>query len=386
MNNLFDFTSELKNKIKSWAKTVIKEMKSAFSLGTQNSDIKNEIGKNLALDTASGLSQNSKWVVKAFKAMLDKLKYERNVDLISEDEYYVGLERLRDRYFAKGTQNWAKYTAEIYQYQKKKLEEEKKALEQEKREIISIYGDISEYAADRLDDVLKKQAEFSEKLKAAGGILNKNTVTIGDSKATFYSMRNLEQDIENIKRYSNLLEDFAGRAERLGISGDISKGFLGEIKNEDFYTALGLLTYMQNSEDREIISYLSAWDERNKLADAIAAKTYETEFNDSVSEAYEKMKNTLMQAGYEIPEGFFVSGSLSAQRFGDAFVAEIETQMERIRTIIDAFNSEIAAYPEISGGVTYNTSNTSYNISSPNADDTVEKIRRYETVKRLAGI
>ena len=379
MNNLFEFTSELKSKIKSWAKSVIKEMRSALSLGTQNSDVKNEVGRYIALDTASGLAENSKSVVKAFTAMLDKLKYERKFDLISEDEYYAELEKLRDRYFKKGTQNWVKYTAEIYGYQKK-------ALEQEKENIVSLYGDISKYAADRLNDVLKKQAEFSEKLKDTAGIFNKNTVTIGNKEETYYSMRNLEQDIEKIRQYQYLLEDFKERTDSLGISDGISDGFLKELKNEDFYASVSLLNYIKNSTDSEVISYLSAWDERNKLADAIAAKTYETEFSDSVSDVYENMKNALMQAGYEIPEGFFVSGSLSAQRFGDAFVSEIETQMERIRAIIDAFNSEIAAYSEISGGVTYNTSNTSYNISSANADDTVEKIRRYETVKRLAGI
>ena len=386
MNDLFEFTSELKNRIKNWAKSVIKEMKRSFSLGTQNSDLKNEVGKYIALDTASGLTENSKWVVKAFTAMLEKLKYERKFDLISEDEYYTELEKLRDRYFKKGTQNWVKYTAEIYAYQKKALEQEKIALEREKKDIVSVYDDISSYAADRLSEVLTKQAEFSEKLKSAGGLYNKNTINLGNFEDTFYTMRNLEQDIENIKRYQQLLEDFAERADRLGIGADISKGFLKEIKNEDFYAAISLLTYMQNSEDAKVLSYLSAWDERNKLADAIAAKTYEDEFNDSVSDAYENMKNVLMQAGYEIPEGFFASGSLSAQRFGDAFVAEIETQMERIRAIIDAFNSEISAYPEVFGGVTYNTSNTSYNISSANAADTVEQIRRYETVKRLAGI
>ena len=379
LNDLFEFTSEMRNKIKGWAKTVIKEMKGALSLGTQNSAVRNEVGRYIAMDTASGLAENDKMVVKAFNAMYEKLKYERKFDLISEDEYYAELERLRDEYFEKGTQNWVKYTQKIYAYQKRTLEQEKKS-------IVSLYGDIAKYAADRLNDVLKKQTEFSEKLKDASSLFDKNIVRIGNREDTFYSMRNLEQDIENIRRYQQLIEDFKARAESLGISDEISDAFLKELKNEDFYASLSLLTYMQNSEDRDILSYLSAWDERNKLTDAIAAKTYEAEFSESVSDAYENMKNALMQAGYEIPEGFFVSGSLSAQRFGDAFVAEIETQMERIRAIIDAFNSEIAAYSEISGGVTYNTSNISYNISSANGDDTVEQIRRYETVKRLAGI
>ena len=73
------------------------------------------------------------------------------------------------------------------------------------------------------------------------------------------------------------------------------------------------------------------------------------------------------------------------QKF-DAFIEEIEVQMARIRSIIDAFNGEISGYSNMYGGNTYNTSNTSYTIQSDNAQDTVEQIKRYETVKRLAGI
>ena len=379
MNNLFEFTSELREKLKSWAKSVLAEMKSAFSLGTENSSIKNEVGKYLALDTASGLSENSKAVTKAFAAMLEKLKYKRSMDLISEDEYYAELEKLRDRYFAKGTQNWVKYTAEIYRYQKK-------SLEQEKESIISMYDDISQYASDKLSEVLDKQASFAEKIKNAGGLFNKNTVYMDGITDTYYSMRDLQADIDRIKQYQSLLADFSERADRLGIASEIKKGFLDELSGEDFYSAVGFLNSIKVSTDEKVFEYLSAWNERNMLADSAAAKSFEEEFNESVEDVYDNMKSVLERAGYEIPEGFFASGSLSAKKFGDAFVEEIEMQMERIRAIIDAFNGEIAASGSISGGVTYNTSNTSYNIQSANADDTVEKIRRYETVKRLAGI
>lgn len=379
MNNLFEFTSEIKEKIKSWSKNLLAEIKSSFSLGTQNSSVKNEVGKYIALDISSGLAENNKEVVKAFLNVLDKLKYERNLDLISEDDYYTQLERLRDRYFAKGTQNWLKYTAEIYQYQKK-------SLEQEKENIISIYDDISKYAEEKLSAVIEKQAAFAEKIKNSGSLFDKNTVDLNGTKDVYYSMHNMQQDIENIRLYKSLLEEFSKRADSMGIDEGIKKGFLRELSEEDFYTSIGLLKSIKGNTDASVFNYLTAWNERNLLAESVAAKSFEDEFDDSIEDAYENMKTILMRAGYEIPEGFFASGSLSAQKFGDAFVEEIESQMERIRGIIAAFNSEISAYARISEGVTYNTSNTSYNIQSSNADDTVEKIRRYETVKRLAGI
>ena len=379
MNNLFEFTSEMKEKIKSWSKNLLGEIKSSLSLGTQNSSIKNEVGKYIALDISSGLTENNKQVVKAFLNVLDKLKYERSLDLISEDDYYTQLERLRDRYFAKGTQNWLKYTAEIYTYQKK-------SLEQEKENIVSMYDDISRYAEEKLSEVIEKQAAFAEKIKDAGRLFDKNTIELNGTKEVYYSMHDMKKDIENIKLYQSLLEEFSQRADSIGIDESIKKGFLKELSQEDFYTSIGLLRNIKGNTDESLFNYLNAWNERNILADSVAAKSFEDDFKESIEDAYENMKIILTRAGYEIPEGFFASGSLSAKKFGDAFVEEIETQMERIRGIIDAFNSEISAYTRISEGVTYNTSNTSYNIQSSDADDTVEKIRRYETVKRLAGI
>ncbi|HAL63400.1 MAG TPA: hypothetical protein DCO93_03020, partial [Clostridiales bacterium] len=279
----------------------------------------------------------------------------------------------------KGTQNWVKYTAEIYEYQKK-------SLEQEKKNIISLYDDISKYAQERLTEVVNKQAIFAEKIKDSGRLFDKNTVTIDGVSDTYYSMHNMQEDIKRIKLYQSLLEEFEERADRLGVSEDIKNGFLKELREEDFNSVVSLLNYMKGSTDESVFNYLSAWNEKNTLANAVAAKSFEPEFNESIEDSYKKMKEVLSAAGYEIPESFFTSGSLSAQKFGDAFIEEIEVQMARIRSIIDAFNGEISGYSNMYGGNTYNTSNTSYTIQSDNAQDTVEQIKRYETVKRLAGI
>ena len=66
-------------------------------------------------------------------------------------------------------------------------------------------------------------------------------------------------------------------------------------------------------------------------------------------------------------------------------MAELENQLSVIRSMIDEFYSGLEITPQVGGDV-YNTTNTSYNINSTEAEDTVEKIRRFETVKRLAGV
>ena len=378
-NNLFEFNQNMKEKIRTWAKNVLSEIKSALSLGTDSSEIRNQVGKYIADDTASGLYENSEAVTKAFSKVLEKLNYQKDLNLISEDEYYVKLEKLRDRYFAKGTQNWVKYTAQIYEYQQK-------ALAEEKENIVSLYDDISEYASQKIGEVIDKQANFAKSIKGTGKLFDKNTVDFGDKTVTYYSMHDMKSDIDRIKQYSSLLAEFSERADKLGISEDIKTGFLNELRDEDFNTAIALLNSIKGSTNESVFEYLSAWNERNSLADAVAAKSYEKDFSESLEDSYAHMKEVLSKAGYEIPDGFFVSGSLSAQKFGEAFITEIETQMQRIRSVIEAFNSEIALGSMVSSNNTYNTSNTSYNIQSKDASDTVEQIRRIETVKRLSGV
>ena len=88
-----------------------------------------EVGRYLGEGIAGGLSDSSKLATKAFNGFYERLKYQRDFDLISEEEYYRRLEQLRDRYFAKGTDNWVKYTKQIYAYQEKVINAERKQIE-----------------------------------------------------------------------------------------------------------------------------------------------------------------------------------------------------------------------------------------------------------------
>ena len=85
------------------------------------------------------LADSSKEATKTFNGFYERLRYQREFDLISEEEYFARLEELRDRYLQKGTDNWIRITKMIYYYQKKVIEAEKK-------EYRNLYDDISEYA------------------------------------------------------------------------------------------------------------------------------------------------------------------------------------------------------------------------------------------------
>lgn len=344
-------------------------------------DIRNlgeQVGKYLYMGIAGGLTDNSKEAVQAFRGFYEKLKYQRDFDLISEAEYYSQLEDLRDRYFSVGTDNWVKYTQKIYSYQKKTFEAEKKQIQ-------DLYDDVADYATEKLDEVLKKQQKLASKLNDSGALYKVNRVEIGDSVDYYYSLGDMDRDIEAIKRYGESFEKLSQRAEGLSV-GEEASGLLEKIKEMDVNDALGFMQALLNVQDADFVKYTKGVWTKEQLSDNVAAKQYEEEFEESCNGAYDYMKKKLSEAGYEIPEGFFVSGSLSAQKFGEAFVAELDLQLAAVRQRIDEFNASLMSNINLSSaGNVYNTTNTSYNISSGQGGDAVEAIKRFETLKRLSG-
>lgn len=337
-----------------------------------------EIGKYLSLGIAGGLVDNSKEALQAFRGFYEKLKYQRDFDLISEEEYYTQLEALRDRYFAVGTDNWVRYTEKIYSYQKK-------TFETEKREIQNLYDDVAQYATKKLDEVMKKQQNLADKLNDSGALFKVNKVKIGDSVDYYYSLGDMKRDIEQVKRYG---EDFEKLSQRLAtVSQGAGAGLLDKIKTMDFEDASGYMRALLNSTDMDFAEYVKAQEIKEKLSQNIAAGQYEEEFNDGWEEAYNNMREKLSCAGYEIPEGFSVSGSISAEKFGQAFIEGLDLQLAAVRERIDEFNANLMADVDISaGGNTYNTSNTSYNITTQEGEDIVDVIRRQSLIRRLAGL
>lgn len=320
----------------------------------------------------------SRQATKAFNGFYERLKYQRDFDLISEDEYYSRLEQLRDRYFAKGTDNWVKYTRQIYTYQEKIIKEEKKEIE-------NMYDEMTDYASEKLEEILKKQQKLAQNLNSYGSFYNVNTVHMDGLTDSYYSLHDLSADIEAIEMYSKDMDRLKQRTELLSVPKAASEYLLDSIKEMSTVDALQFMQALLYANDDVFSDYTNKAYEKLQLSKGVSSRQYEEEFSNGIEEAYGNMKEMLEKAGYEIPEGFSVSGSISAEKFGEAFVIELDNQLGIIRGMIDEFNAELEISSK-SGGDVYNTTNTSYNISSLGVEDTVEQIKRYETVKRLAGI
>ena len=303
---------------------------------------------------------------------------------------------MRDRYFAKGTDNWVKYTKQIYNYQQKVLKDEQKALEtqqkdmekalkEEQKAVLAMYDDVADYATKKLDEIVKKQERLAKNLNSYGSLYNVNTVKINGFTDQYYSLHDLSTDIEVIERYAKDMNSIRERASRLSVAEDAGNYLFSSITEMDTKDAVQFMRALLYADDNTFFDYTQKAYEKFNLSRSVSAAQFEDEFSRGIEDAYGNMKEILAKAGYEIPEGFYVSGGISAEKFGEGFVAELDNQLSVIRSKIDEFNMKIETGSPMGGNV-YNTTNTSYNISAAGGGDTVEQIRRYETVKRLAGV
>lgn len=362
--------------IKAWAKDVIEEVKKAFGIGWGKSLMRDEVGKVLSNELGAGLKKNSKAALSAFKSVKAELDYERKLDLIDDETYYIKLEDLRDRYFKKGSENWVKYSAEIYDYQKKLLESETKNLK-------DIYDSVSEYAEERFDEIRKKQSSLAKEFTEFGGIYMRNTVEINGKKDTYYSTRDIKKDIERVKFYSSRLLELKNILKDGGIKSSGISEFLDEINSMGVDEGISFMNSLLAGGHQNVVEYARLWNDKTEISKSLSDEIYSDELEAATEDVILSLKKALLDAGYEIPEGFFESGKASAQNFGKAFLAELDTQLSEIRARVMDFSASLSSNQ--GAGNTYNSTTNQYNIASQGAEDTVEIIKRYDTVKRLLG-
>lgn len=103
--------------------------------------------------TSSKLSKVDRARQEAIQKELDNLKFAKNMDLITEQEYYAKLAEFRDKYFEEGSKEWQQYTVEIYNYNKRLAEEqikkEKEIAEENKRLVDDYIKRYKQYIEDR---------------------------------------------------------------------------------------------------------------------------------------------------------------------------------------------------------------------------------------------
>lgn len=118
------------------AKTIKGELVSGDAMIAQLQSIKNGLGSVVAGKWSSKPASTKKdkkteteeeKLVKAYKAAVEDLDYLRDMDEISEADYYDRLEQLRDQYLIKDSDEWRSATVKLHDWQEKRREDESKA-------------------------------------------------------------------------------------------------------------------------------------------------------------------------------------------------------------------------------------------------------------------
>ena len=349
--------------------------------------MRDEIGKMIPLGMAAGITENSDKVVESFDKMLDILDYHRKFDIISEDEYYTELEKLRDKYFAAGTKEWLDYTEEIYTYQKEQLEKQKELYK-------DTYDEIFDYTSDKIDAVIEKQEAYSKKLKSYGSLFQKVNIKLDEGDISYYRLADLKMDTEAIKQYNELMTSARAKVLESGISESVADSFLAELHNFDIDEGTGMLNALMTARADELSEYLKAYEQKQSFAESSAASMYSSEMETALDESMKLMEQKLTEAGFEIPATFFEAGADAADKFGEAFASEIDVELGKIKEKIEGFKAKIKVDVEVnsdksSGSTTVHKyyGNNSYYLggSAETTAKRLEAIRNDEEFRRMSG-
>lgn len=339
-----------------------------------------------------GLIPNDKYTVKAFNSMKKRLDSERNLNLISEEEYYKNLASLRDSYFAVGTEGWHKYTAEIYKHNQDLSEKQQKELENQRKAAESAYNDIVDFADKKIGAVIKKQQSLSENFSSFGPLFNNGTIRAGGETIKFYSgLADIEKQTADMTKYAERLRWLKDKLAKSGIGENAAASFFDNIISRSATDGDKTFYALEHADEGKLFDYFRAYEQNLNLADAYSKEFTSDDMDEALGDTAEYMKQRLTEAGFEIPEEFFNSGTLSAQNFGEGFSTRLDAELEKIKERIESFNASLAVTGQTAGGVSYDNSvkniyNNTYSINGEGTEQLYSKIKRYDTFKRLAGM
>ena len=384
----------------------------------------NSVGKMMASEIGVGLSENSYLAITALenvyvkletvtknaaknaenlakkrqKRELENLKTAKELELVTEQEYYEKLKEYRDKNLEQGTDAWFKCTEEIAAYNKKLLKEQE------------------ELQREMAEKIIKLREELAEKLKESDEPLLKTT------KTTFKGMGvngtdlvYRETTLKDFEEEIQLLENFKDRVIELKNLGNIPDGIFAEIAGMDLEDGLKIASYLVSADSDTREKFVKGYNDKAALADNAAGQLngilnaeelkkegiYSAErfaegfvkFNDSEDGGFIK----ILEKSFEyVPESYYTLGGESGDAFGKGFVESIPQFMEQARSVIFAEMQNIAAgisavikgaaESALSGGTTSYTSTYNFNSSQDTTTEQLRAAKNAASLERLRGV
>jgi len=259
------------------------------------------------------------------------IKYRLAMGVISEEEYYRELGKLRDCYFAEGSCEWQKYSMQIAQYTQSVIEENEKRI-----------AELLAETEENLKDYGKLYSTVNAKYKGLGPYGSDLVIT-----KTY--LADLEKQTKILREYSSALMAVKAR-------GEIPDGLFEELRSLDVESGLRFANTLLAVSDEEFFGYINAYREKEEEIGRIATELTA----ENAEEAMNAVRAKLAEVYGEIPDSFYKCGEASGDSFAKAFSERIERAFDEIRLSVEA---SVADMLNISGGNAGTQNNNTYNAS-----------------------
>lgn len=302
-NGITSVKDWLISKVKGFGKGVLDALKDFFDIHSPSRVMEKQIGKNLALGVANGITKNTKYakksasqmasiIVKAAEKRLISYKTKHKMSLKEEMNYWKQIVQTTK----KGTDGRMAAEKKYLAAQKKYLAEnesiKKKAATAEKKYTDSVkkaYEKLNKDITTALDEYTAKVKERTEAITSSMGLFDafeKNTEQTGD------------QLIANLKSQVQGLTDWMAALDSLEAKG-IDTGLLDELRKMGV-SATGQLEALNSLTEKQLEEYVDLWKQKNDLASQEATKELaglQTETVEKIASLVEETKKSL--TGYK---------------------------------------------------------------------------------------
>ena len=331
---------------------LIVEAKKEIDSHSPSKKYRDEVGAMIAEGVAVGIKENAKKPTEEFKKLLQQLDAQKDVGLISEEEYYNKLEELRDKYLTKGTNEWWDYTKKMYDYREKEnqkeIDQEKKKLEELTKEVESAYNKFIEESTKKYEEVLKERESFSKKLKDFGELYNAQAV-IGyeyvwsDDKRKLTVKEKKGPALSNLKEQTGKIRTYADNLNRLKERTDIPPAFMDAIRDMSVEQGIEFTTVLLNASDTDLTDYVESWKEKQEAAESIAEGAYKDDM--------EEIRKSIEAEMDTVPDMLQAIAQKAGQSFADELAETIDKAMAEAAPKIN--ESVMKAFPNVSADSLY---------------------------------
>lgn len=293
--------------------------------------------------TKEGAKKQNDIIKEQYETDLKNLELYRELGVISEEEYYDELGKIRDKYFDKDSQEWEDHTLEIIEAQAKAVVEASKELKE-------------------------KQTDFADNLKDSTALYHTVDVEAGDGSFSYMTL-------SDTNARADMIEKYIANLEKLKAKGNIPKALWEEIGKMSLEDGLAFTNVLLGSSEDKVNNYIAGWQRIQDASEKASREFFQ-------EESEELAKHTADDFA-SLAESFFGVGQDGAEQFGEGFAEKLADVLATIKANLQATVSSVLPtagdYGFTGGGDFAMGGNKYFTIYlTPNDDSTHSQIKETE--------